>query len=233
MVAAPFAAPEIAGADAAVDGAVAATDAAEGGADAAAAATAGGGADAGSEGAAEASQSLFTKAATQTSKWGVRTTTASSLSGAAGQAGQGHFKEAALDAAFAIAPNIGHIPTSIDDVKTLGDQTANLFGIGERQAEATATAATGARDFQILNQIGINSEGARSLAFEGADSTPAALRTGDPSPEAIQTTVSATQAAAQRAAAISAKLGRPVAIALDNLLYDPTKTALAGSGGDK
>lgn len=147
MVAAPFAAPELAEADAAVDGAATATSeaAAEGGEAAA-------GADEGASGFGTAMRGVTT--------WGSRTAMGGNVAQSGIEAGEGDWRGAGIDLAFAAAPNAG-------------DTVTNVLGIGDRAADEAAenyTALSKAQgsvnDYEDFRDWGFSPDEARTMAFK-------------------------------------------------------------------
>lgn len=209
MVAAPFAAPELIEADAAAGAADAVAGAgAEGATDAADAATSGAG--------------TFANGARALTDGAGQVSTVGGLAGSASDVAQGKWGDAAVDLAFTAGPNLGHMPTGVGDVKSFGDQFANVLGVGDRTAEADADAATGLRDYQGWTGIGLNPAAAKSLAFEDGV-VPKALTGADLD---ARSTLSAAISQANKSAATALHLGRPAAIGFDNLIGDPSQDAI-------
>jgi hypothetical protein len=206
MVAAPFAAPELIEADAAA-----------GAADAAAGAGAEGAADAAGGGA-----SAFANGARALSDGAGPVSTVAGLAGSGSDAAQGKWGDAAVDLAFTAGPNLGHMPTGVGDVKSFGDQFADVLGIGDRTAEADAAAATGLRDYQGWTGIGLNPAAAKSLAFDDGV-VPKSLSGTDLD---ARSTLSAAVSQANKSAATALHLGRPAAIGFDNVVGDPSQDAI-------
>jgi hypothetical protein len=203
MVAAPFAAPELAGADAAAVGA-----------------------DAAAEGAGEASASTFGTAMGAVSNGANDVVTGAGGAAAYADVKQGKWAQAALDVAFIAGPNLGHMPASIGDVKTFGDQFSNVLGIGDRQAEATSESLAGLKDFKAWQDAGLNPVAARQISFHDGE-FPAAAKTFDlASPAGLDAAIAAAKSTAAKAAGTALHVGRPVAIAFDNVIGDPSKEAL-------
>lgn len=216
MVAAPFAAPELLEADGA---ALAGEDAVAGGAEGAA------------EGAAQATStaSKFGTAARNVNTWGGRVANAGTALGAGDEFAQGDWKGGLIDLGFAVAPNLGSMPHSIDDIKGAGDHFSDIVGAGDKQAELAAEPVAALRestqamnDYRLLRSLGINSEGAKSLVF--SDGPPSALRDVNlDSPSAIKAAVGQANAAALKAANRAMHLGKPLASVADSFAVDPTK----------
>ena len=219
MVVAPFAAPELASADAAVAGAEGA-DAAAAGADAAAG---------GAEGASSGGASAFANGARAVSNGAVKTTTAAGFVSSYADAKQGKWAAAGLDLAFIAAPNLGHMPTGLGDVTTFGDRGANLLGVGEKQAAAADSNLTGLKDFQGWTQEGLNPVAAKQISFANGE-FPTAARSFDLSNLAGQdAAIANAKTLADKAAATALHVGRPVAIGIDNLVTDPAKEHLTNT----
>jgi uncharacterized protein YukE len=209
MVAAPFAAPELAEADAAVDGAAALTDGAEGTAEAASTA------------------SRFGTAMRGVSNWGGRASTASGLSQSGIDAGQGDWRAAALDVGFAAAPNLGSVPKSFDDIKGFGDLATNAFGIGDKAASSAAedyTALSKAQgsvaDYQQFREWGLSPQTAQSMAFDNG--VPDVLKgTNLDSAASYSQALAGAQSRMQSTAATAMHIGRPVAGIVDKVAAEP------------
>ncbi len=214
MVAAPFAAPEVLGADAALAGG---DGLAEGGL-------------LGAQGAAAAGDSASTlgTVARGVSTWGGRASTAGIGAGALADGAQGHWGAVGIDAAFAIAPNLGSVPGSLDAVRGPGDTIVNVFGKGDQAVADTRATSAGMRDFQLLSGDGLNPAAAASLSFRDGQ-LPNVLRGVDPAdPAAVhQASVQASQAA-NRAAGTALHVGKPAAGLFDKLVTDPTQEKLKG-----
>jgi hypothetical protein len=210
MIAAPFAAPELAEGELALDAT------AEGG-DAAAAAGDGAAADSGG--------ATFGSVARGVNTWGNRVALGGNGLGAVDQAAQGDWGAAGVSAAFMIAPNLGSMPKSMDDVKGFGDVVTNLFKIGDGTAETAGTAAENARDFELLKEWGINTEGAKSLTI--GDEPPALLKNVNvDDPAALSAAIKELDAAAASKAAIAMHYGKPAAYLIDSLITDPSHDAI-------
>jgi hypothetical protein len=221
MVAAPFAAPELAEADALAVGADTAAEGAAGAADA----TATGAGDAAAGDTVASGASTFAQGARTVSNVASKTSTGATIGGGATDTAQGHWKDAGLDAAFLIAPNLGSVPKSLGDVKGVGDNFADVLHVGDRAAETAAGTAEGARDYQLLLKLDINPTGAESLTFP--EGLPPVLRTIDPSDGAgLKAAVDQANQAAARASARAMHIGRPVANLFDNLATEPSKDAI-------
>jgi uncharacterized phage infection (PIP) family protein YhgE len=222
MVAAPFAAPELAeadavavGADAAVDGA---TDAA---ADAAADAAGGAAGDAAGDGA-----STFAKGARVVSDNANRVVTAGGLTSSVSDAEQGKWGEAAVDLAFTAGPNLGHMPTGLDDVHTFGDQFSNALGAGERQADAAKEGLEGLKDFDSWQGAGLNPVAAKQISFPDGEFPTSASGFDLTNLAGRQAAIADAKALAAKTAARAIHVGRPVAIGFDNVIGDPSSEAI-------
>jgi len=214
MVAAPFAAPELAEADAAAVG----TDAAaEAGAEGAA-----GAAGEGAAGATGESASTFATGARVVSNGANQVSTGAGLASSYSDAEQGKWGAAAVDLAFTAGPNLGHVPTGLGDVSSFGDQFSNILHVGEHQAEASATAASQLRDYQGWSGIGLNPAAARSLAFDDGVVPKSLAGTNLDAPSTLRSAV----AQANKAAGTAMHIGRPVAIGFDNVVGDPSQEAI-------
>jgi len=219
MVAAPFAAPEIAEGDALAVGADAA---AEGAADA----SAGAGEAAAGDAAAGDGASAFANGARTVSNGANKVVTAGGLGASASDAAQGKWGEAAVDLAFTAGPNLGHVPTGLGDVKTFGDQFSNALGIGERQAEAAGEGLEGLKDFNAWQDIGLNPVASKQLSFPDGE-FPASARSFDlTSTAGREEAIADAKALAAKTAGRAIHIGRPVAIGFDNVVGDPTSEAI-------
>lgn len=208
MVVAPFAAPELAEADALLAGAEGVEGAAAGAEGAA------GAADASSFGSKVAS--AVGKGGYQVNKWGGRISTGSVGAGALSDYERGDWGAFALDAALIVAPNLGHMPANIDGVKTVGDRVADVAGVGDRGLETAKGTLENVKDYRLLRSMGINPVGARSLTF--SDGIPKSLQDLDlTSTEATQ----AAQAGIKQAAGRAMHLGKPLAGVADKLITEP------------
>ena len=197
MVAAPFAAPELAEADAVAVGADAAVD---GAADAAAEGAAGGRRRRG-DGRAGDGASTFAKGARVVSDNANRVVTAGGLASSVSDAEQGKWGEAAVDLAFTAGPNLGHMPTGLDDVQTFGDQFSNALGVGERQADAAKEGLEGLQDFKSWQDVGLNPVAAKQISFADGE-FPAAAKSFDLSSQSgLQDAISNAKATAAKTAA--------------------------------
>jgi hypothetical protein len=226
MVAAPFAAPEIAegdalavGADAAAEGA--ADAAAEGGAGAAAS-----GGDAAAGDAAGDGASAFARGARTVSDNANQVVTAGGLAASYSDAAQGKWGEAAVDLAFTAGPNLGHMPTGLGDVHTFGDQFSNALGIGERQAEAAHEGLEGLEDFNSWQDAGLNPVAARQISFPDGELPPSADSFDLTSQAGREAAIADAKALAANTAARAIHVGRPVAIGFDNVIGDPSSEAI-------
>jgi hypothetical protein len=211
MIAAPFAAPELA------EGEIALEATAEGG-DAAAAAGDGAAADSGG--------ATFWSVARGVNQWGNRVALGGNGLGAVDQAGQGNWGAAGVSAAFMLAPNLGSMPKSVDDVKGFGDVVTNLFHIGDGTAETAASAAEQMRDFKLLEEWGVNGAGARSLAFPNGEPPGVLGNVNLEDPNAVSAVVKQLDATAAGKAAIAMHYGKPAAYLIDSLITDPSHDAI-------
>ena len=219
MVAAPFAAPELAEADAVAVGADAAVDgAAEGAADAAGDAAAG---DAAGDGA-----SGFAKGARVVSDNANRAVTAGGLTSSVSDAEQGKWGEAAVDLAFTAGPNLGHMPTGLDDVHTFGDQFSNALGVGEREADAAKEGLEGLKDFDSWQDVGLNPVAAKQISFPDGEFPTSASGFDLTNLAGRQAAIADAKALAAKTAARAIHVGRPVAIGFDNVIGDPSSEAI-------
>ena len=204
MVAAPFAAPEIAEGDAAAVG----VDAAAGAAD-------------GADGA-----SAFAQGARVVSDGANKVVTAGGLASSASDAEQGKWGEAAVDLAFTAGPNLGHMPTSLGDVKTFGDRFSNTLGVGERQAEAAHEGLESLEDFHSWRDVGLNPVAAKQLSFPDGEFPPSADSFDLSSQAGREAAIADAKALATKAAGRAIHVGRPVAIGFDNVIGDPSSEAI-------
>jgi len=223
MVAAPFAAPELAEADAVAVGADAAVD---GAADAAAEGAAEGAGDAAAGDAAGDGASTFAKGARVVSDNANRVVTAGGLTSSVSDAEQGKWGEAAVDLAFTAGPNLGHVPTGIDDVHTFGDQFSNALGIGERQADAAKEGLEGLKDFDSWQGAGLNPVAAKQISFPDGEFPTSANGFDLTSTAGRQAAIADAKAAAAKTAVRAIHIGRPVAIGFDNVVGDPSSEAI-------
>ncbi len=233
LVAAPFAAPELAEADAALVGADGLAEGGAAGAEGAAAGAEGAGAEgaaAGGEGAGAGAGSgeggmtagSFARGATT---WGGRVSTGATGLGAVSDGAQGHWGAAALDVGFMAAPNlIGSVPRSFDDIRGFGDVATNLAGIGDHSAQAAAAQARGMQDVELLESWGLNRTAAVSLAFDKPPALFDTLPAGDSA--ALHAAVAQAKQAEVSAAERAMHIGRPAGILFDNLITDPSHDAL-------
>ena len=223
MVAAPFAAPEIAAGDAVAVGADAA---AEGAAGAAGEAAAGAGEAAAGGTAAGDGASAFASGARTLSGGANKVVTAGGLAASSSDVAQGKWGAAAVDLVFTAGPNLGHIPTGLGDVKTFGDQFSNALGVGERQAEAAHEGLAGLQDFKSWQDIGLNPVASKQLSFPDGV-FPASADSFDLTSQAGRdAAIADAKALAAKTAARAIHIGRPVAIAFDNVVGDPTSEAI-------
>jgi uncharacterized protein YukE len=228
MVAAPFAAPELAGLDGALagaEGAEAAAAGAEGAAAGAEGAAAGAeGATAGAEGAtagAEGGASAFGSTMRGVTTWGGRVATGGTVAGGVTDAAQGKWADVGVDAAALIVPNAMErsLPTSIDNVKYMGDNFSDALGVGDRAAESSASTFNGLKDYRELTSWGLNPRAAESLAFDKPPSVLSGPARTDPA--ALNQAITQAQAAALKSAKVAMHVGRPAAIAFDKLVTEP------------
>jgi uncharacterized protein YukE len=213
MVAAPFAAPELAEGDAVAVGADAAAEGAAGTAE-------------GAAGAAGDGASAFANGARTLSDGANQVVTAGGLAASYSDAAQGKWGEAAVDLAFTAGPNLGHMPTGLSDVKTFGDQLSNTLGIGERQAEAAHEGLEGLEDFKSWQDIGLNPVAAKQISFPDGELPASAKGFDMSSPSGREAAIANAKDLAATAAGRAIHIGRPVAIGFDNVIGDPSSEAI-------
>jgi hypothetical protein len=237
MVAAPFAAPELAAGDLAADaGADALADAAGDAAgdalgDAAGDALGDGSADAaGDDGltntadGAGKSSGGFRTTMRGTTKWAGRTSTAATGANAVTDFEQGHYKAGLIDSAFVIAPNLGHIPTSLDSVNSPGDLVSNALHIGDGSVEAAAKNVEQLSDYKLLRGDGLSDVAARSLAFEHAPDLQTLQTLSNT--KSLDDAIAQAKTAELNASSRAMHFGRPAANLFDNLVTEPSKDAI-------
>jgi hypothetical protein len=224
MVAAPFAAPELAeldaleagaeGAGAATDGAVTATETAVDTTE-----TAG-------ETTAEGGQSLGS-IARGVNVVGNDIGLAGNAFGVVDDIGQGNYGAAALDAGFLLVPNLGSAGKAIGAIKGInsvsdafsmipkamaanvgfGDDLTNLLGFGDKSAEDALETAKLVDQYNQLRDLGLDAPLAKKVIF--TDGEVPALHAD-------------WNGIARNAANTSMHFGKPAAYLIDSLVSDPT-----------
>jgi uncharacterized protein YukE len=145
-------------------------------------------------------------------------------------AGQGHYKNMAIDAAFLYAPNGRTFASSSADFKTVGDRIVDRIGVGDTSAEEAKASAEKVLDYQKLRTANVPDKLAKQTAF--GDDPPNGWQ--NYTPRMRKVAVAATQATDQytHAARIALHVGRPAAIAIDKFgtesLQDQFKGPEAG-----
>jgi hypothetical protein len=236
MAAAPFAAPELLEADAAAD--AAGTAAADAAGDAAGDAAADAAGDAAGDGAGDGADAAdkpsgWRVGARQASDWGGRVSTGAGIAQIGTDGAQGNWKGALLDSAFLVAPNLGGMPRSFDDIKGPGDLVANWLGVGDKLADSTAESAKAwnsaqeqLSDYQQFRDWGVSAATSEHMAFENG--VPAFLKNFnlDDSSALTAGRDSAVQLANQ-SAATSMHVGRPLAGAVDKVIVEPIEDKIS------
>jgi hypothetical protein len=163
-----------------------------------------GAAEAGADGAAEEGASLLTRAATGLSNAGEPAATVTKLA-VTGNAGadlaQGHYADAGVDAVFMAIPD--------------GDAVADHLGVGEQQAEEAATQVDHLDTFSWLSEHGFTPSEALPLMSEGEVDTAIHNITDLSNPDDIAAARQSLSATATSAARTAARVGAPVAFAID------------------
>jgi hypothetical protein len=127
-------------------------------------------------------------------------------------------------------PNLKGVSGGLDGVKTLGDRTADIAHLGDgtaEAAEATAKATTNVRNWYAMGMdpgTAADLEGLTGKSLTDAFDPTSAEMPGSQ----LNSGVEHAEAQASHASAIAVKLGKPVAIGIDNLGYEPGKEALKG-----
>lgn len=209
MVAAPFAAPELAEVDVIGD----AADVEEGVEDV-------------GEGAVEGSRAGTFARGVNT--WAGRSAKLLNAGQVGTDGAQGHWGAAGVDAAFLIAPNIksglGAAPGLVgkfDAIQGFGDRVANALPFGDAAAEASEDLAKSGAQLRLYASWGIDPDVAAKLAFE--DGLPGALQGVDAAdPEALRSAVMGMRNSAYQAAQNAYRYGQPAAFAFDSVAVDPT-----------
>jgi uncharacterized protein YukE len=222
IAAAPFAAPELLGADATEAGAEGAAEAgADGAADGATdgAAGAGEGAGDGASGGKSTWQS-FREGAARVNSQGTNVARAANVYSVESDIGQGDYKGALIDGAFTAAG--------------FSDKAVDALGLGDGTAEEAKAAAESTARYQDFRDAGIPDGAARDLAF--GDEVPSwASGAQPPTAQQVASTLSSQLGAANTAAARALHIGQPLGFAIDTLGIDPAKDkvrAYAGAAAD-
>ncbi len=138
----------------------------------------------------------------------LKTARAASVADAVTEAREGNYADAGIDGALAFVPG-------------LGDGTADVFGIGDRAADAAALAAEQANDVKTLINAGLSPTAADSLVFADGDSSSVLGGIDQTDRDAVSARASELTAGANAAARTALRVGRPVVIAVDTVVQDP------------
>jgi hypothetical protein len=165
--------------------------------------------------------------------WGNRVATAATGGNAVSEGADGHWGAALLDVGLMAAPNVvGGAPSSIANIRGVGDDVANAFHVGDAQFDAAAETVKGLQGatdsmdlYRNLRSFDVSPKIAQMVAF--SDGVPDALKNVNlDDGAAIRAAVDSANSAAAGAASNALKIGQPVAYGVDNLIVDPTHDAV-------